>query len=177
MQRWPAGNSPIQKPGGVDTIPSLPAVPPVVVPQLPIQISPPLAVVCPRSKEIDQLIADVTRMNDAIQKLRTTVGGAGPPGPAGSPGSPGPQGEIGLRGPSGPVGEPGSPGKDGRDATPNIIALTDAVAKSLPPVRIQILDAKGQLIQEQARPLGQAIRLQLVEPEPIKNESSQIKNQ
>src|SRR3990167_4425654 len=122
MQRTPAVNSPVQKPGSVDVIPSLPVVPPVIVsPQAPTQIPSPSAAVCPRSKEMDQLIADVTRMNDAIQKLGTTVGGVGPPGPAGSPGSPGPQGEIGPRGPSGPVGEPGSPGKDGRDATPNII--------------------------------------------------------
>ena len=146
-------------------MPAWPNTPPIVVPGVP--VPPPVIqpAACPRSKELDQLIADVSRMNDEIQKLGSMVGGVGSPGPAGSPGPPGPRGDQGQRGeigPRGPAGEAGQAGPPGRDATPNVAALTDAVVKSLPPVRVQIVDETGKVIQEQTQPLGQPIRLQLV---------------
>lgn len=167
VPQTPIQKPPIQLPP-VDTVPAMPLQPPIVVPGVPVPLPVIQPATCPRSAEMDQLIADVRRMNDEIQKLGSTVGGVGPPGPAGSPGPPGPRGDQGQRGetgPRGPAGEAGQPGPPGRDATPNVAVLTDAVIKSLPPVRVQIVDETGKVIQEQAQPLGQPIRLQLV---PVK---------
>jgi len=144
----------------VEVLPQKPSTPPVIVPP----ILPPPGTACQRSKEIDQLIDDQKRLDAEIQKIVQggSEGPAGPPGEQGPAGPRGDQGQRGEPGARGPQGEPGPPGKDGRDATPDITALTNAVAKSLPPVRVQILDESGKVVQEQAQPLGQPIRLQLV---------------
>lgn len=96
------------------------------------------------------------------------VGPQGPPGPAGSAGPPGPRGE---RGEAGPAGQPGRDGKDGTGLTIQLLdeygnavgTLTpsaDGILR-LPPVVVQIEQIDGSVYQ-QAKPLGQPIRIKLV---------------
>lgn len=156
----PPSQSPIQKTPqqrpDVELQPSQPITPPVVVP--------PPAAACPRSAEIDQLIADQKRLDAEIQKVVQggAVGPAGPPGepgPAGPRGDQGQQGEPGPRGPQGEPGPPGPPGANGSTPTIDYKALAAELAKQLPPIRIQTLNLDGSVHQDVTARLGDLIRL------------------
>lgn len=91
-----------------------------------------------------------------------------------------------LRGPEGKPGADGRPGPAGPALTPeqteqlyqrlltvlatdprfrptpSVEQLAAAVAAALPPVRLQLLGADGQVQQAQSKPLGEPLRLQLV---------------
>lgn len=136
---------------------------------------PPQSVPCPGivyQVDYERLAACLAPLLAGDEKLRGPAGkdgAAGPAGPAG-PGITADQVEAlyqrlhaavaidpKFRGPPGPAGAAGVPGQ-----TPDIEAIAAAVAAQLPPVRFQLLDAAGKVTQEQSKPLGEPIRLQLV---------------
>lgn len=157
LPRQPVPRTPVQKPPAVDTIPAPPSQPPMTIPL-------PAASDCSRSAEIDALLAAQRRLDAELAAVAARIGSTvGPAGPAGS------KGDAGPVGPRGEAGSPGQPGADGKDALVDMAALAEAVQKALPPVRVQLLDETGKVTQEQAQPLGQPIRLQLV---PVKKQSA-----
>ena len=148
-------NTPVQKPI-YDTLPA-PQRPPVVDNGIPI----------PPSVNA-QLIADNQRLtNDIIARLENIEKAlsnppAGPPGRVGAPGPAGPQGPGGSQGSEGKLGPQGPPGPAGSPGeTPQIDydALADAIAKKLPPIRIQTLNLDGSVHQDATARLGDLIKL------------------
>jgi hypothetical protein len=145
--------------------PSTTAPPAIPMPDVePVQpVAPPVDLDALADKIMDRLKLDGSFVGPA-----GPVGPQGPPGPAGSAGPPGPPGERGKAGP------PGQPGRDGKDGTGLTIQLLDEYGNSvgtltpsaggvlrLPPVVVQIEQIDGSVYQ-QAKPLGQPIRIKLV---------------
>jgi hypothetical protein len=90
-------------------------------------------------------------------------------GPAGSPGAPGAKGSDGKDGERGPAGPPGAPGKD---ADVNIVVnqvmaqmMTNenamALAEKLPPIRVEVVDEKGNVLSHDVVSLGGKLTLRL----------------
>jgi hypothetical protein len=69
---------------------------------------------------------------------------------------------IGPEGPPGPQGLQGPQGDPGPPAQVDLDGLAEQLIAQLPPVRIQLLDKSGKVIQEQSRPLGQPLRIRFV---------------
>lgn len=136
-------------------------------------VSPPVP--CPGviyQVDYDRLAKCLAPLLAGDEKLRGPAGLPGAAGKDGAPGSPGQpltaeqieqlyarlfaavQADPKFRGPEGPAGAPAT--------SPDLAALAAAVTAQLPPVRFQLLDAAGNVSQEQSKPLGEPIRLQLV---------------
>jgi hypothetical protein len=90
-------------------------------------------------------------------------------GPAGAPGVPGAKGVDGKPGERGPAGPPGAPGKD---ADVNIVVnqvmaqmMTNenamALAEKLPPIRVEVVDEKGNVLSHDVVSLGGKLTLRL----------------
>lgn len=131
--------------------------------------SPAPSVPCPGviyQVDYERLASCLLPLRAADDKLRGADGPAGPTGPAGKCELTAEQTEqlyqrlyaVLISDPRfrGPPGQPGQPGQ------PDIAQLAAAVAAQLPPVRFQLLDEAGTVSQEQSKPLGEPIRLQLI---------------
>jgi hypothetical protein len=90
-------------------------------------------------------------------------------GPAGAPGVPGAKGVDGKPGERGPVGPPGAPGKDADVAivVNQMMAqmMTNqnamSLAEKLPPIRVEVVDDKGNVLSHDVVGLGGKLTLRL----------------
>lgn len=172
----PRGSSPGNDSWAYPPRPSPSPVPsPAPAPTLPVPgersgVSPPVPsppVPCPGiiyQVDYERLAAFLIPLLAADSKLRGPPGPTGPAGPVG-PGAtltPEQTEQLYQRLYAVLTTDPRFRGPPGQSGQPDMAQLAAAVAAQLPPVRFQLLDAAGKVSQEQSKPLGEPIRLQLV---------------
>jgi hypothetical protein len=131
---------------------------------------------------VDMGSIDYQRLADAVYaKVEANADKfRGPPGPPGEVGPQGPQGEVGPQAELGPnelaamtiaianqlkndaefvAKTTGPRGPAGKDATIDVVAIAQAIESTLPPLRVQTINADGHVLDSESVPLGGTLNI------------------